>query len=192
MPPQSHDASRFPHVQEAIKKAKTGGYAEGIVRMLVLLARARGAIRRDRLERSDRLLHARPPFSSMTADTRSRMIHEQSVIVEFAGNEAITSLADLLKDPVDRYRALNLVLEVAGPSEQMEASTLAMFRRFQAVLLTLAREWRDPELERRAKEADSQSPIVDSAAADAPTLEIEIGSGNAIEPEPASQQGNAA
>ena len=191
-PPQSHDASRFPHVQEAIKKAKTGGYAEGIVRMLVLLARARGAIRRDRLERSDRLLHARPPFSSMTADTRSRMIHEQSVIVEFAGNEAITSLADLLKDPVDRYRALNLVLDVAGPSEQMEASTLAMFRRFQAVLLTLAREWRDPELERRAKEADSQSRIVDGAAADGPALEIEIGSGNAIEPEPASQQGNAA
>ena len=113
--PQSHDVSKFPHVQEAIKKAKVGGYAEGIVRMLVLLARARGAVRRDRLERSDKLLHARPPFSSMPSEARSRMIYEQSVIVEFAGNEAITSLADILKDPVDRYRALNLVLDVAGP-----------------------------------------------------------------------------
>ncbi len=153
--PQSHDASKFPHVQEAVKKAKAGGYAEGIVRMLVLLARARGAVRRDHLERSDKLLHARPPFSSMTSEMRSQMIHEQSVIVEFAGDEAITSLADILKDPVDRYRALNLVLDVAGPSELMDAPTLAMFKRFQATLLTLAREWRDPELERRAHEAEA-------------------------------------
>ncbi len=165
--PQSHDVSKFPHVQEAIKKAKVGGYAEGIVRMLVLLARARGAVRRDRLERSDKLLHARPPFSSMPSEARSRMIYEQSVIVEFAGNEAITSLADILKDPVDRYRALNLVLDVAGPSEQMDAPTLAMFKRFQAALLTLARDWRDPELERRAQEAEAQTQMPARVASDA-------------------------
>lgn len=51
--PRSHDISKFPHVQEAINRAKAGGYAEGIVRMLVLLARARSSVRRDRLERSD-------------------------------------------------------------------------------------------------------------------------------------------
>lgn len=156
--PQSHDVSKFPHVQEATKKAKVGGYAEGITRMLVLLARARGAVRRDHLERSDKLLHARPPFNSMTSEIRSRMIHEQSVIVEFAVDEAMTTLADLLKDPVDRYRALNLVLDVAGPSEQMDAPTLAMFKRFQATLLTLAREWRDPEFEHHAQEAAAHAP----------------------------------
>ncbi|MBV8423345.1 MAG: DUF3141 domain-containing protein [Hyphomicrobiales bacterium] len=166
--PQSHDVSKFPHVQEAMKKAKAGGYAEGIVRMLLLLARARGAVRRDRLERSDRLLHVRPPFNSMTPETRSRLIYEQSVIVEFAGNEAITSLPDILEDPVDRYRALNLVLDVAGPIEQMDASTLAMFKRFQGALLTLAREWRDPDLERRAQEATAHDlHQIETAAAPA-------------------------
>jgi len=151
-----------------MKKAKAGGYAEGIVRMLLLLARARGAVRRDRLERSDRLLHVRPPFNSMTPETRSRLIYEQSVIVEFAGNEAITSLPDILEDPVDRYRALNLVLDVAGPIEQMDASTLAMFKRFQGALLTLAREWRDPDLERRAQEATAHDlHQIETAAAPA-------------------------
>lgn len=153
--PQSHDISKFPHVQEAIKKAKLGGYAEGIVRMLILLARARGSVRRDRLERSDRLLHARPPFKSMTPESRAQLIHEQSVIVEFCGNEAVTSLAELLKDPVDSYRALNLVLDVAGPVEEMDAATIAMFKRFQAALLTLAREWRDPDLAHRVPGATS-------------------------------------
>jgi pimeloyl-ACP methyl ester carboxylesterase len=161
--PQSHDISRFPHVQEAIRKAKAGGYAEGIVRMLILLARARGSVRRDRLERSDRLLHARPPFNSMSPEARSHLIHEQSVIVDFCGNEAITSLADILKDPVDRYRALNLVLDVAGPVEQMDAATIAMFKRFQAALLTLAREWRDPDLERDVQEKAQETATEKSA-----------------------------
>ena len=138
--PQSHDVRTFPQVQQAIKRAKMGGYAEGIIRMLVLLARARGAVRRDRLERSDRLLHAHPPFSSMTLETRRAMIREQSVIVEFCGDDAIATLADILKDPVDRYRALNLVMDVAGPMEQLDAPTVAMFKRFQAALLTLAHD----------------------------------------------------
>ncbi len=144
--PLPHDISAFPQVQAAIKRVRMGGYAEGIVRMLVLMAQARGSVRRDRLERSDRLLHAKPPFSSMTADMRRRMIREQSVIAEFCGDEAITTLADVLKDPVDRYRALNFVLEVAGPMEELDPPTVAMFRRFQAALMTLAREWRDPDL----------------------------------------------
>ena len=141
--PQAHDISKFPHVQQAIRRAKLGGYAEGIIRMLILLARSRGSVRRDRLERSDRLLHARPPFNSMTPELRSRIIFEQSLVVEFAGNDAVATLADLLKDPVDRYSALNLVLEVAGPIEDMDAPTIAMFQRFQQVLLTMAREWHD-------------------------------------------------
>jgi hypothetical protein len=144
--PHPHELGKLLQVREAIEKAKAGGYAEGIIRMLVLLARARGSVRRDRLERSNRLLHTKPPFNSMTEERRSHMIHEQSVIVEFAPEEAIASLADLLSDPVDRYRALNLVMEVAGPVEEMDPPTIAMFRRFQRALLTLAREWRDPDL----------------------------------------------
>jgi len=162
---QAHEISKIPHVQDAIARAKHGGYAEGIIRMLILLARARGAVRRDRLERSDRLLHARPPFNSMSPETRSRMIYEQSLVVEFAGPDAVTTLADLLKDPVDRYRALNLVLDVAGPVAEMDAPTIAMFKRFQGALLTLAREWHDPDLERRAEEPVDQEAAAENASA---------------------------
>lgn len=169
--PQAHDVSKFPHVQEAIEKAKLGGYAEGIVRMLILLARARGSVRRDRLERSDRLLHARPPFNSMTPESRSRMIYEQSLIVEFAGNEAITSLANILKDPTDRYRALNMVLDVAGPIADMDGPTIAMFKRLQGALLTLAHDWRDPDLERRTKSLTAATQAPANTAQDMPETE---------------------
>jgi hypothetical protein len=155
--PQSHDINKFPHVQDAMKRARLGGYAEGIIRMLILLARTRGSVRRDRLERSDRLLHSRPPFNSMTPELRSRIIYEQSLIVDFAGNDAITTLADILADPVDRYSALNLVLDVAGPIEEMDAPTIAMFKRFQQTLLTMAHQWRDPDAEEHAAAAPSKS-----------------------------------
>jgi Protein of unknown function (DUF3141) len=158
-PAHRHDVREFPQVQDAINRVKAGGYAEGIVRMLVLLARARGAVRREKLERSDRLLHGRPPFNSMTSQARSRMIHEQSMIVDFCGDEAVTTLADILVDPVDRYRALNLVMDVAGPVEEFDAPTLAMFRRFQAALLTLAKEWRDPALAERAAPAPAKNAL---------------------------------
>jgi pimeloyl-ACP methyl ester carboxylesterase len=153
---QPHDIAKFPHVQELIGKARLGGYAEGIVRMLILLARTRGSVRRDRLERSDRLLQSQPPFSSMKPEDRTRMIYEQSLIVEYAGNDAIRTLADILVDPVDRYRSLNFVLNVAGPVEEMDAPTVAMFKRIQSTLLTMAHEWRDPALDLRAAPEPSQ------------------------------------
>jgi len=64
----------------------------------------------------------------------------------------------LLKDPVDRYRALNLVLDVAGPAQDMDGPTLAMFKRFQAALLTLARDWRDPDTAQHAQATAEPSP----------------------------------
>lgn len=160
-----HDAGATFKIEEVMKKASIGGYAEGIVRMLVLLARARGSVRRDRLVRSDQLLHDRPPFNSMTADMRNRIIHEQSLIVEFCGDQAVTTLAEVLRDPVDRYRALNFVMEVAGPMEELDPATVAMFRQFHTVLLTLGREWRDPERTKNAI-AGSNSPTILANTAD--------------------------
>ena len=171
--PQAHDLSKFPRVREAIENAKRGGYAEGIIRMLILLARARGSVRRDRLERSDKLLHARPPFNSMTPEIRSRMIYEQALIVEFAGADAITTLADLLKDPVDRYRSLNLVLDVAGPIDEMDAPDDCHVQALSTRAADLAREWRDPDLEAKYQAQGGEPQIAGEAA---PQNETAVGS----------------
>jgi hypothetical protein len=39
--------------------------------------------------------------------------------------------------------------------EELDAPTVAMFKRFQGALLTLAREWRDPDLKDPAHAPDS-------------------------------------
>jgi tellurite resistance protein len=141
----SHDIQKFPEVRGALEKAGEGGYPEAIVRLLVLLAKARGSVRRDRLERSNRILHSRPPFDTMTPEMRAHIINEQSLIVQFAPEEALQALPRLLRDDVDRVRAVNLALDIAGPVTDMDAATVAMFERIQGVLLTVARDWYEPQ-----------------------------------------------
>lgn len=141
----SHEILEFPEVKQAIANAGQGGYKEAIIRMLLLIARARGAVRRDRLERSNNMIHSRPPFDTMTAEERADLIYQQTLIVKFAPEEAMASLPQLLKDDVERYRAINVVLDIAGPVEDMDPQTITMFKRLQTILRTLAHDWREPK-----------------------------------------------
>ena len=140
------DATKLPEVRDVLLLAEQGGYAEAILRMLILLLRASGKMRRERLEDLNAMLHSRPPFSSMSPDRRKQLIHEQSIIVDFAGNQAVNTLPLLLRDEVDRIRAVNVVMDIAGPAQDMDPRTIAMFRHLQRTLMTLARNWHDPDL----------------------------------------------
>src|SRR3712207_5301298 len=52
-PPEAAAAlSDIPDVQAALARISQGGYAEAVVRMMILLAKARGGVRRNRLARS--------------------------------------------------------------------------------------------------------------------------------------------
>lgn len=120
-----------------------GGYAEAIVRMCVILSRAGGQFRQDRLERFSELLHTRAPFDSMSAETRRRMIDTQSRIVETANEAATAALMKMLQDDVDRYRAVNIVLDVMEIGPESPPALIAAFTALQRALRTRARNWRD-------------------------------------------------
>lgn len=141
-----------------------GGYPEAILRMLVLLARARGSVRRERLERSNQMLHSRPPFDSMPAEQRAHMIHEQTMIVDLAGKEAITALPRMLRDDVDRIRALDLALDIAGPVDEMDAKTIAMFQHLQTVLRARAKGWHAPRPQPQPQVAEEAVVVSDIPA----------------------------
>lgn len=153
----SHDVQAFPEVQEAVNKVAQGGYPEAIVRMLVLLAHARGSVSRDRLERTTRILFSRPPFDTMPAAKRVDMLRRQTITVEFAPDAALQTLTKLLHDDVDRIRAVNVVFDIAGVAAEMDAPTIAMFKQIQRVLLTLPRDWHEPQSVGHAANSAAQS-----------------------------------
>ncbi|CAA9241427.1 MAG: Poly(3-hydroxyalkanoate) synthetase [uncultured Acetobacteraceae bacterium] len=123
-----------PEVRLALSRMAEGGYAEAVVRMMILLAQARGGVRRDRLVRSSAMMRETEPFASMTPEARQTLIRTQTVICAMAPTEALETLPNLLPKPVDRRRALAAVEGVAGPEAELGDPATAMLQRLRTTL----------------------------------------------------------
>jgi pimeloyl-ACP methyl ester carboxylesterase len=123
----------LPAVQAALMNIDRGGYAEGVIRMLILMAKSRGEVRQSRLERSDAILRSTEPFRGLGAEKRARIIAEQSLIVEFAPEDAVATLPGLI-DVAERTRAMDTVQEIAGDVAEMSEPTLRMLMRLRELL----------------------------------------------------------
>jgi hypothetical protein len=122
------------HLPEARAKVAEGGYAEAVIRMMILLADARGGVRRSRLARSNALLTTEPPFAGMPPSARQAMIREQTMIVTLLREEALAALPALLPTAADRRKALAAVEHVAGPDEELGEKAREMIVRMREVL----------------------------------------------------------
>ncbi|MFD2250059.1 pimeloyl-ACP methyl ester carboxylesterase [Pseudochelatococcus lubricantis] len=124
----------LPEVQSALSHIGSGGYVEAVIRMLILLADSRGNVRRDRLERSTHLLNKTEPFSHLAPVERARVIHEQSLTAQFAREEALERLPDLLHTEEEREQAMEAVQFVLGPLSDASPNVAATFHAFRRVL----------------------------------------------------------
>ncbi|MEO1198706.1 MAG: DUF3141 domain-containing protein [Pseudomonadota bacterium] len=144
----------LPEVEAALMNIDRGGFEEAVIRMLITLADARGAVRRSRLERSAKVLSQDEPFKSLGPELRARLIHEQTLIVTFERDAAVNALTELLDDPDERKRAVDVVEFIAGPLEEMEPNTIHTLQLFREVLGL-------PKLEARAV---TQDPLAEGTA----------------------------
>ena len=145
----------LPRVEAALRHIESGGFAEGVIRMMLLLSGARGSVRRDRLERSAHMLAHDAPFVALGPARRGEIIGEQSIIVEFEPQRALEALPALLRTPLEREQAVGAVEFVAGAIEEMEPRTLRMLQEIRKVL----------DLPPIATSLASQDPLVSVATA---------------------------
>jgi hypothetical protein len=113
-----------------------GNFAVAVIRMLVLFALSRGSVQREGLERANRMLTTQEPFASLGEETRTRILHQQSLIVEFEMEQALATLPRLLPKTEDRLKALALCEQVGGDPESMTKETREMLQRIHQVLET--------------------------------------------------------
>lgn len=141
----------LPEVQAAMLGLFRGGFSEAVIRMLILLKEARGSVRRDRLERSAKVLTKDEPFASLGPDRRAALIREQGIIVQFEPDWSIAALPEMLRDPPQRRRAMDVVEFIAGSFEEMEPRTLQMLQLLHEALelapITLPASTPDPLVE---------------------------------------------
>jgi tellurite resistance protein len=126
----------LPEVEAALEKIDQGGFAEAVIRMLILMARSRGAVRQSRLERSNLILRSTEPFKSLGDESRSAMIHEQTLIIDFEPEAAIAALPKMLPTTAERQRAIALVEEIAGDPLEMAEATARLLLRLRETLQT--------------------------------------------------------
>ena len=123
-----------PDVRLALEHIDLGGYVDGVIRMLILLARTRKSVRKDRLVRSNEVLNNTEPFASLSDTARSRIVHRQTIIVEFEPDRALSTLPSLLPHEDDRRLALQTCSYIAGSVEDMDPDVKQMFDSFYKVL----------------------------------------------------------
>ncbi|MEO1701276.1 MAG: DUF3141 domain-containing protein [Pseudomonadota bacterium] len=121
-------------VQSALEHMSLGGTQEAIVRMLVLLANTRGDVRSDRLARSSEVLTENPIFAEIDPISRTRMIHEQTIIAQFEPDRALAAIPQLLPMAEEREKATELVEYVLGAVDEMEPHTLALLNKMREAL----------------------------------------------------------
>jgi len=131
---RSEDLRTLSAVQDALDRMTQGGFAAGVVRMLILLAQSRKEVRRSRLERANRMLMTSEPFASMAPKRRTRLIHRESLIVGLEPDAALETLPELLTTARERRRALDLCEEIAGPRAEMSEATIALLERLATLL----------------------------------------------------------
>jgi pimeloyl-ACP methyl ester carboxylesterase len=134
-----------PQIATMLRNVARGGFAEAVIRMLIILAEARGSVRRDRLQRSSHVLTHDEPFASLGAQQRGDLIHEQTVIVQFERQRAIETLPILLHTAAQREKAVAVVEYIAGPLEEMEPRTLQALQQFRKVLGLALRDLAIPQ-----------------------------------------------
>ena len=83
------------------------------------------------------MLLSTEPFASMKPKHRTRMIHNEPLIVGYEPEAAMAALPKLVRTDDERRQALALCEQIAGPREEMSRETVDMMNR---LALTLGQE----------------------------------------------------
>jgi pimeloyl-ACP methyl ester carboxylesterase len=128
-----------PYVKEALAAIGEGGYAAAVARCAYLLADKGRPLPLDQLQlKAELVAEYRDLLPAIPPDEARRIRGEQEIIVDFERERAIATLPDLLADPADRERLLELLQRIFE-DERMQgtgitAARVAMLARIRAAL----------------------------------------------------------
>jgi pimeloyl-ACP methyl ester carboxylesterase len=126
------DPRAVPAVRQVLDEIDKGGLPEAVVRAGMLIAKAGGGVRRlAQMEHTRELLAPTGILTGLTEDDLRRLLHEETIVVEFEPTQAKRSLPHLARSAGDRrkLRAMFNALEAAEMVDERQRTLIAELRR---------------------------------------------------------------
>ncbi|HEY3460493.1 MAG TPA: DUF3141 domain-containing protein, partial [Casimicrobiaceae bacterium] len=115
------DARALPAVRQVLDEIEQGGLADAIIRTGILVVKAGGGKRRlAQMEYTRALLAPTGVLRHIDEDELRRLLHEETLVVEFEPQRAKTSLPKLVKSADDRQK-LNRVFDSLEAAVELDA-----------------------------------------------------------------------
>lgn len=111
----------------------SGGFANGVIRMMVCIAGADHVFHQAELARYLNVLKAHPRLRWINHQRLAGMIKKQSLLIDTDQNLAIAALPTLLPEKNDRYEALNIVNKIATADDTIGPDEKRMIKRFKTI-----------------------------------------------------------
>jgi hypothetical protein len=126
------DPRALPAVRQVLETIDEGGRREGLARIAMLISRAGGGKHRlSQLQRVREIIARESDTGSMSEDERRRLLHEETIVVEFEPARAKRSLPRLLRTAADRRVAHTMLdsLEEQFPLDGPQRELVAELRK---------------------------------------------------------------
>jgi pimeloyl-ACP methyl ester carboxylesterase len=126
------DARALPAVRQVLDEMDDGGLPEAIIRTAMLLVKAGGGKRRlAQMDQTRALLERTGILYDLDEDQLRRLLHEETLVVEFEPQQAMRSIGTLARGASDRQK-LNQVfdaIEADSPLDARQQALLAELRK---------------------------------------------------------------
>jgi hypothetical protein len=107
---------------------------QAVVRMVLLLIKARGGMRGAHLITFKNMIESNPIFKPLNKEQRESLLAYESALVSDNHELALFELPQLLKTNASRLKAMSLLEVVVGKSEQLSALPRNMMNRIYEIL----------------------------------------------------------
>jgi tellurite resistance protein len=119
---------------EWLDMVEDGGFAEGVVRIMVAMAHADEILKRRVLKTFNQIIGADPRLKNMSVGDFKQMIRRQSCILHANPEKAISALAKLIPNKRDQAAALKIAEQVALADHVFNDDEKALLNRIRSSL----------------------------------------------------------
>jgi hypothetical protein len=128
------DPRAVPAVRQVLDEIEQGGLPEAVVRAGMLIVKAGGGIRRlAQMEHTRDLVAPTGILRDLSEDEMRRLLHEETIVVEFEPREAKRSLPKLARSTTDR-RKLHALFDALETDIQLDERQRAMIADMRRLL----------------------------------------------------------